>query len=103
GKATFEGDIDTGTKTWPAGLSVSPDGKTLYVALFGTNQMAVVNISDRKVKTLPVGSSPFGSFVSPDGTYVFTSNWGGPLPKSGDTVDPLFPVKIDPKTGASAA
>src|SRR4051812_46545084 len=31
GKATFEGDIDTGTKTWPAGLSISPDGKTLYV------------------------------------------------------------------------
>jgi len=104
GKATFESDIDTGAKTWPAGLSVSPDGTTLYVALFGTNSMGVINLADRTVKkTVPVGSSPFGAYVSPDGTAVYTSNWGGPLPQPGDAVDPLFPVRVDPKTGAAAA
>jgi len=104
GKATFEGDIDTGAKTWPAGLSVSPDGATLYVALFGTNSMGIIHLADRSVKkTVPVGSSPFGAYVSPDGKAVYTSNWGGPLPQSGDAVDPLFPVRVDPKTGASAA
>ena len=104
GKATFEGDIDTGAKTWPAGLSVAPDGRTLYVALFGTNSLGVVNLADRKVtRTLPVGSSPFGAYVSPDGTAVYTSNWGGPLPQSGESIDPLFPVNVDPRTGAAAA
>ena len=104
GKATFEGDIDTGTKTWPAGLSVSPDGATLFVALFGTNSMGIVNLADKTVrKTVPVGSSPFGSYVSPDGKAVYTSNWGGPLPQGDDAKDPLFPVKINPITGASAA
>jgi YVTN family beta-propeller protein len=104
GKATFEGDIDTGAKTWPAGLSVSADGTTLYVALFGTNSMGIISTADRKLtKTMPVGSSPFGAYVSPDGKAVYTSNWGGPLPQPGDTVDPLFPVTVDPKTGASAA
>ncbi|MGI8687696.1 MAG: alkaline phosphatase family protein [Thermomicrobiales bacterium] len=104
GKATFEGDIDTGAKTWPAGLSVSPDGATLYVALFGTNSMGIIHLADRSVKkTVPVGSSPFGAYISPDGTAVYTSNWGGPLPQPGDAVDPLFPVRVDPTTGASAA
>lgn len=104
GKATFEADIDTGAKTWPAGLSISPDGATLYVALFGTNSMGIIALSDRKMtKTMPVGSSPFGSYVSPDGKAVYTSNWGGPLPHPGDPIDPLFPVRIDPTTGASAA
>ncbi|MGI8857019.1 MAG: alkaline phosphatase family protein [Thermomicrobiales bacterium] len=104
GKATFVGDIDTGAKTWPSGLSVSPDGATLYVALFGTNQMGIVDLAEKKVRTtLPTGSSPFGAYVSPDGKAVYTSNWGGPLPQAGDAIDPLFPVKIDPKTGASAA
>jgi len=104
GKATFDSNIDTGAKSWPAGLSVSPDGATLYVALFGTNSMGIINLSDRKLtKTVPVGSSPFGAYVSPDGKAVYTSNWGGPLPQPGDPVDPLFPVRVDPKTGASAA
>jgi YVTN family beta-propeller protein len=104
GTATFEGDIDTGAKTWPAGLSVSPDGATLYVALFGTNRMGIIDLAEKKMRaTLPTGSSPFGSSVSPDGKAVYTSNWGGPLPQAGDAIDPLFPVKIDPKTGASAA
>ncbi len=104
GKATFEGDIDTGAKTWPAGLSVSPDGATLYIALFGTNRMGIISVADKSVKkTVPVGSSPFGAFISPDGTTVYTSNWGGPLPQPGDATDPLFPVKVDPNTGASAA
>ena len=103
GKATIEGNIDTGDKTWPSGLSISPDGKTLYVALFGTNSMGVVDLTAKKLtKTVPVGSSPFGSFVSPDGKFVYTSNWGGSLPKAGEPTDPIFPVKINPVTGASA-
>ncbi len=104
GKATVESDIDTGAKTWPAGLSVSPDGTTLYVAFFGTNSMGIINLADRTVKkTVPVGSSPFGSYVSPNGKAVYTSNWGGPLPQPGDPIDPIFPVRVNPKTGASAA
>ena len=103
GKATFDRDIDSGKDTWPAGLSVSPDGKSLFVALFGTNQMGIVDLqAGTMTKTVPVGSSPFGAYVSPDGGTVFVPNWGGDLPKQGDTVDPYFPVKVDARTGAAA-
>ena len=104
GTPTVETTIDTGAKTWPTGLSVSPDGKTLYVALFGTNSLGIIDLASAKlVKSVPVGSSPFGAYVSPDGKAVYTSNWGGPLPKKGDPTDPIFPVKVNPTTGASAA
>ena len=34
----------------PDGLTVSPDGKTLYVALGGENALAVVDVAQRRVK-----------------------------------------------------
>ncbi len=103
GNASVEDEVDTGKNSWPAGLSVSPDGKTLYVALFGTNSLGIIDIAGKKLsKSVPVGSSPFGSYVSPDGKKVYTSNWGGPKPADGDKVDPVFPVKINPVTGAAA-
>jgi YVTN family beta-propeller protein len=104
GNAIIDGHIDTGANTWPAGLSVSPDGTMLYVALFGTNELGIIDVQHGVVvKTLPVGSSPFGSYVSPSGKFVYTSNWGGPRPSPDQPTDPLFPVVIDPRTGAAAS
>ena len=103
------------TSSWPGGLSWSPDGKKIYVALFGTNQMGIIDVTvaTPTLTTVNVGSSPFGAFTSPDGKNVYVSNWGGDLPATynpadGNTLDALwpnadayFPVKVDPKTGAS--
>jgi len=102
GTAKVEDSIDTGDNTWPSGLSISPDGKTLYVALFGTNSLGIIDLSAKpSIKSVPTGSSPFGAYVSPDGKRVYISNWGGALPKRGDAADPIFPVKVDPFTGAT--
>lgn len=51
---TIKGEVSVGSS--PAGLAVSPDGLTLYVALSGANQIAVVDITTKAVTaniTLP--------------------------------------------------
>lgn len=45
----------------PEGLSMAPDGKTVYVTLQGRNAVAAVDVATRKlVMTLPVGTWPDG-------------------------------------------
>ena len=67
GKATFDRDIDTGKDSWPAGLSVSPDGKLLFVALSARTGLGIIDLARKHDdETVPVGSSPFGAYVSPE-------------------------------------
>lgn len=78
----------------PRGLRVSPDGKTLYVAVSGSPKggpgvdestlppadraadgIAVVDIASRKlVKRLPGGPDPETFALSPDGATIYVSN-----------------------------
>jgi PQQ-dependent catabolism-associated beta-propeller protein len=78
----------------PRGIKVSPDGKTLYVALSGSPRAApgadesklppadraadgvgIVDVGARKlVKTLPSGQDPECFDVSPDGKTLYVSN-----------------------------
>ena len=82
--------------TRPRGVKVSPDGRTVYVALSGSPKcpptmpdaeceklksdpaldgVAVVDVATRKtIKTLPSGLDPETFDVSPDGTKLFISN-----------------------------
>ena len=82
--------------TRPRGVEVSPDGRTVYVALSGSPKcpptmpdeecaklasdkskdgIAVVDVATRTtVKTLPAGSDPEEFAVSTDGTRLFVSN-----------------------------
>ncbi|MGL4649655.1 MAG: bifunctional YncE family protein/alkaline phosphatase family protein, partial [Caldilineaceae bacterium] len=102
GEVEMEPSIDLGSSAYPGGLSLSADGATIYVALFGLNQLGVVDIASGDVITASVGSTPFGAFVSPDGARVFVSNWGGSLPGEDDVVDGLYnQIAIDPQTGAT--
>lgn len=66
----------SGTR-YPAGIAVSPDGRTLYVAENLGDSLAVVDLASRRVvQRLSTGRYPYGIAVAPDGT-VYVSAWGG--------------------------
>lgn len=81
----------------PAGLVVSPDSKTLYVANFGTSGnagfIAAVNLSDGVSSQLaysgaPGIDNPTGLAVSSDGTALYIANHGGQNVMQGTTASP---------------
>jgi YVTN family beta-propeller protein len=89
----------------PSGLALSPDGKTLYVALFNNGTVAAVDLSTYNPTTgaatfneALVGSSPERLLLSADGSKLYVANRGGKTPDAGDTVDNDDPVVVDPDT-----
>jgi YVTN family beta-propeller protein len=63
---------------FPAGLTVSRDGKTLYVANNLGESMSIIDLATKKVTaTIPVGHNPYTVVLSKDGKNVYVSNWGG--------------------------
>lgn len=84
----------------PSGLQLSPDNSKLYVALNLKNAVAVIDTRTRAVLAqVPVGTYPYTTVVSRDGSKVYVSNWGGRIPGPGDTTDGTFAVVVDPRTG----
>ncbi len=64
-------------KRYPAGLAVSPDGRTLYVAENLGDDLAVIDLQSKAVlQRFPTERYPYGVAVAPDGR-VFVSAWGG--------------------------
>ncbi|HET8654692.1 MAG TPA: bifunctional YncE family protein/alkaline phosphatase family protein [Longimicrobiaceae bacterium] len=62
---------------YPAGLALSADGATLYVAENLADDVAVVDLaSGRVLQRLPTERYPYAIAVAPDGT-VYASAWGG--------------------------
>ncbi|HEX9108374.1 MAG TPA: bifunctional YncE family protein/alkaline phosphatase family protein [Longimicrobiales bacterium] len=62
---------------YPAGLALSPDGRTLYVAENLRDRLAVVDLASRTVlQRFPTERYPYGVVVAPDGS-VYVSAWGG--------------------------
>jgi YVTN family beta-propeller protein len=84
GTLTAAGDVTLGTAApdgsrnpYPTGLSVSPDGKTLFVANTQANTIVLVDAASQTViGTVPVGTSPYTTLTSPASRYVWVSNWG---------------------------
>ncbi len=65
------------TPRYPAGLSISRDGRAIYVAENLANDLAVVEAETGKVlQRLPTGHFPYAVAVSPAGA-VYVSAWGG--------------------------
>src|SRR6202521_1722943 len=62
---------------YPAGLALSRDGKTLYVAENLADALAVVDLASGKVlQRLPTGHLPYDVVVG-EGGEVYVSAWGG--------------------------
>lgn len=62
---------------YPAGLALSADGKSLFVAENLADSLAVVDVASGKViQHVAAGRYPYGVAVTPDGK-VFVSAWGG--------------------------
>ena len=71
----------------PAGITVSRDGKKLYVALNLSNRLAELDAATGKVLRMwDVGVAPFA--VALVGHKVYVSNWGGRRPGERDFVGP---------------
>ncbi|MDB4896210.1 MAG: beta-propeller repeat protein [Firmicutes bacterium] len=68
---------DANAQFYPAGISVSPDGKALYVANNLQNSVSRVDLATGQIAvTTPVGQRPYTAVVSRDGNTVYVSNWG---------------------------
>jgi DNA-binding beta-propeller fold protein YncE len=68
---------DSGGSRYPAGIGVSPDGKTLYVAENLGDSLAEVDIASHHVRRrLATDKYPYAVVVDKDGR-VFVSAWGG--------------------------
>ncbi len=84
GTATLADSIVLATKEkgksgrrYPAGIALSPDGRTLYAAENLGDSLAVVDLAERRVvQRLATERYPYGVAVAPDGT-VYSSAWGG--------------------------
>jgi YVTN family beta-propeller protein len=63
---------------YPAGLTVSADGRTLYVADNLADAVSIVDLPGRAVQaTVPVGHNPYTVLLSNDGGgTAYVSNWG---------------------------
>ncbi len=62
----------------PAGLAVSPDGKTLYVAAEGADRLLVVDLGEKRVRSsLPIQGRPHGVAVSSDGERLAVTGRDG--------------------------
>ncbi|HYW50385.1 MAG TPA: bifunctional YncE family protein/alkaline phosphatase family protein, partial [Gemmatimonadaceae bacterium] len=62
--------------SYPAGLALSRDGATMYVAENLADSLAVIDVATGSVKQrLAAGRYPYGVVVAPDGS-VYVSSWG---------------------------
>jgi YVTN family beta-propeller protein len=69
------GDTIPGTR-YAAGLGLSPDGRTLYVAEDLSDSLAVIDLATHRVtQRVSVGPFPYGVAVATDG-HVYASAWG---------------------------
>ena len=57
---------------WPIGMAVTPDGRTLVVALNQADQVAIVNLATAATALVKVGRYPYG--VAADSTTAWVSN-----------------------------
>jgi YVTN family beta-propeller protein len=86
----------------PSGMAFSEDGSKVYVALNGSNSLAVINTAtDAIEKEIPVGNAPRQVVV--DGETAYVSNEGGRPAQPGETTNDTdgTPVISSPVTGAA--
>ncbi|MBS1882362.1 MAG: bifunctional YncE family protein/alkaline phosphatase family protein [Actinobacteria bacterium] len=86
----------------PSGMAFSADASKLYVALNGSNSLAVINTAtDAIEREIPVGIAPRQVVV--DGNTAYVSNEGGRPPQPGETTNLTDGTAVvsSPVTGAA--
>ena len=79
--------------SWPERLAVSPDGRTLLVALGLADRAAIVDTQTKAVRYVQTGSHPFGAAILPDGKTGLVSNRG---PGTVSVIDLASASKVRP-------
>lgn len=93
------------TQFYPAGISVSPDGKALYVANNLHHSVSRIDLATGQITaTTPVGQRPYTAQVSRNGSTVYVTNWGESsvtvLNATDLTVRKTIPVGLHPNAVA---
>ena len=66
------------TDATPSGLAATADGKSLWVARILLNDLVRIDLATREIAaTASVGVHPYRPVLSPDGSLLAVSNWGG--------------------------
>ena len=61
----------------PRGIAVSPDSRTAYVAVMGSDKVVAVDLSTREVRQFArTGTQPRHLVISPDGRRLYVTNNG---------------------------
>lgn len=84
----------------PGGLTLNSQETVICVPLNRNNTLAVVDRATNDVKQIPVGIAPYEVVLVSD-SKAYVSNWGGRVPKAGETTynSSGSQVLVDAKTG----
>ncbi len=102
--ANDEIGADNGSEL-PAGMALSPNGATLYVALNGANKLAVIDTATNAVTgEIAVGNAPRQVALADHGTVAYVSNEGGYPAKPGQytNLSDGTPIVANKVTGAAS-
>jgi YVTN family beta-propeller protein len=67
--------LAAGPSGFPTGIGVSPDGKTLVVALYHANMASIIDTaSNSETSEVAVGNYPFAARFDRSGAYAYVSN-----------------------------
>jgi YVTN family beta-propeller protein len=67
---------------FPVGLALTPDDRTLVVALYNADQAAVIDVGSGNVNLVPVGTYPYAVGIERSGRFAYVSNaYDGTLSK----------------------
>jgi 40-residue YVTN family beta-propeller repeat len=65
-------------QSFAGGLTITPDGSTLYVTRVFAQTVSAIDLASGQVtKTISLPAEPYANVVSADGKRLFVSLWGG--------------------------
>ncbi len=109
GTATYTASVGlptpNGNNSIPAGLAISADGNTIYAALNGLNELAVINVPTLQVTAqIPVGNAPWGVALDTKNGIVWVTNEGGLVPTGNDPTNSSdgTNILVNPATAAAS-